>query len=85
MYMCIHALVYWLVINRIKVCVLKKNNIQWNLSIMVAHGPEINGCNREVTALKKCLEYMEFCRLGLNLSGCNKEVATLQSDHYTQV
>ena len=31
--------------------------IQWNLSIMVAHGPEINGCNREVAALKKCLVY----------------------------
>ena len=31
--------------------------VQWNLSIMVAHGPEINGCNREVAALKKCLVY----------------------------
>ena len=31
--------------------------LQWNLSIMVAHGPEINGCNREVAALKKCLVY----------------------------
>ena len=52
---------------------------------MVAHGPEINGCNREVAALKKCLEYIEFCQLGLKLSGCNKEVAALHSDHYTQV
>ena len=31
--------------------------VQWNLSIMVAHGPEINGCNRVVAALKKCLVY----------------------------
>ena len=31
--------------------------VQWNLSIMVAHGPEINSCNREVAALKKCLVY----------------------------
>ena len=33
------------------------SRIQWNLSVMVAHGPEINGCNREVAALKKCLIY----------------------------
>ena len=58
--------------------------IQWNLSIVVAHGPEINGCNREVAALKKCLVY-GICQLGLKLSGCNKEVAALHSDHYTQV
>ena len=32
-------------------------SLQWNLSIMVAHGPEKNGCNREVAALKKCLVY----------------------------
>ena len=24
--------------------------VQWNLSLMVTHGPEINGCNREVVA-----------------------------------
>ena len=24
---------------------------------MVTHGPDINGCNREVAALKRCLMY----------------------------
>ena len=39
-------------------CMLHADHIiQWNLSIVAAHGPEINGCNREVAALKKCLVY----------------------------
>ena len=38
--------------------------VQWNLSIMVTHGPEINGCNREVAALKKCLVYYVILPIG---------------------
>ena len=58
--------------------------VQWNLAIVVTHGPSSSGCNREVAALKRCAAY-GLCHLEPKVSGCNKEVAALHSDHYRQV
>ena len=32
-------------------------NVQWNLSVAIALGPIIRGCNREVAALNGCIMY----------------------------
>ena len=39
--------------------------LQWNLSIMVAHGPEINGCNRG-GCFKEVFSIWNFANWGLN-------------------
>ena len=31
--------------------------LQWNLAIVVTHGPRSSGCNREVAGLKRCAVY----------------------------
>ena len=58
--------------------------IQWNLSIRVAYGPQICGCNREV-AVKQRFKYRPLYYKWPEVGGCNSEVAALQSNHFTEV
>ena len=53
---------------------LSYKEVQWNLLKMVTDWPEVDGCNREVAALRH-VQCMEFDHIELKLNGCIEEVA----------